>query len=214
MEILAYIYENYTYIVDFFINSFNVDKNQANNTVEVLLKCVARDEFYADTKLDDVISIFNKQNVYKIQNFFAASGVTREQMVQVIVQIPEILFYINKLENVFLIYKNEEFVGYLLRKGENYQAYRLLFPKNSYEEESEEEIINRWRITNIPEQIHVVDNHSYSKMIDKVLYQLKSRSDLRKEYGISDDATTEEMLYALTKRYKTNDLYLKVGPKL
>ena len=164
-----YIKNNILLIRRFLMQILNITQKDADNIVEVVKKCVERDDFYKNVTVNDV----------------------------------------DRLQDTYLIYQSGEFKGYVLLDGEKYKAYRILEKKDPEIEDEEDELIGDWRIENIPEYLHVVDDHSYQKMLEKAIIQLKTRPDLRALYGISENATTRELLDALTTAYSHKDLYLK-----
>ena len=204
-----YIKNNILLIRRFLMQILNITQKDADNIVEVVKKCVERDDFYKNVTLNDVDNIFQRDSILTIEKYLLSFGLSFEQVKEIIIQTPEILFYVNRLQDTYLIYQSGEFKGYVLLDGENYKAYRILEKKDQEIEDEEDVLIGDWRIENIPEYLHVVDDHSYQKMLEKAIIQLKTRPDLRALYGISENATTRELLDALTTAYSRKDLYLK-----
>lgn len=204
-----YIKNNIFLIRRFLMQILNITQKDADNIVEVVKKCVERDDFYKNVTLNDVDRIFQRDSILTIEKYLLSFGLSFEQVKEIIIQTPEILFYVDRLQDTYLIYQSGEFKGYVLLDGEKYKAYRILEKKDPEIEDEEDELIGDWRIENIPEYLHVVDDHSYQKMLEKAIIQLKTRPDLRALYGISENATTRELLDALTTAYSHKDLYLK-----
>ena len=138
-----YIKDNIVVIRRFLMQILNIMQKDADNIVEVIKKCVERDEFYKDVTLRDVNNIFQRDSILTIEKYLLSYGLSFEQVKEIIIQIPEILFYVDRLQDTYLIYQSGEFKGYALLDGEQYKAYRILEKKYMDEitEIDEEEII-------------------------------------------------------------------------
>ena len=154
-----YIKNNILLIRRFLMQILNITQKDADNIVEVVKKCVERDDFYKNVTLNDVDSIFQRDSILTIEKYLLSFGLSFEQVKEIIIQTPEILFYVDRLQDTYLIYQSGEFKGYVLLDGEKYKAYRILEKKDPEIEDEEDELIGDWRIENIPEYLHVVDDH-------------------------------------------------------
>ena len=134
-----YIKNNIFLIRRFLMQILNITQKDADNIVEVVKKCVERDDFYKNVTLNDVDSIFQRDSILTIEKYLLSFGLSFEQVKEIIIQTPEILFYVNRLQDTYLIYQSGEFKGYVLLDGEKYKAYRILEKKDPEIEDEEDE---------------------------------------------------------------------------
>ena len=121
-EFLNYLKTNVKSIYNNFQEVFNFNYEEYVNLIKRLLKDTINDIFYQRLLTTTTVDL-SKENLLKIKELIMKLNIKEDQIKEIIITIPEIVFFANLSENIFPIYKNNIFKGLAFVNGNTYRAY-------------------------------------------------------------------------------------------
>ncbi len=195
-QFLSYLKNNMVKISLNFENVFSINFEEFSSLINTIIKDVTFDEFYNKLlKKKTQFNSFEESSLLEIKKVFINLGLGELEIKKIILTIPDVILFSDKIEDIYPIYKSNEFKGIAFVNDNEYRAY-------SYSESS-----YRLRYLN---QILDSKTNNYDYIIESLLNSLK-RKDVREELNIKSDNELDlkDKFTVLTRIYSKKNYYLK-----
>ncbi len=191
-EFVNYINQNLGELYNNFKMVFMVNQEEYANILKRIIKDILKDSFYELLLKNNNID-FSKDSLINIKNYLINLNLEEEQIKEVIVTIPEIILFNKMINNIFPIYKNNNFKGLAFVYNNSYRSYS--YSMSSYKLNS----LN-----------NIVDNNVnyYNYVIDSLLKSLE-REDIKEKLKIDENTSLNEKFISLSKDYSKKNYYFK-----
>ncbi len=191
-KFINYVNQNLKELYDNFKVVFKLSRKEYTNLLKKIIKDILKDSFYKDIVNNNNID-FNKESLLAIKEFLDKLNINEKQIREVIITIPEIVLFNKMINNIFPIYKNNNFKGLAFVYNNNYRSY-------SYSNSS-------YKLNNLN---NIVDSNVnyYNYVIDNLLKSLE-REDIKAKYNIDENASLNEKFITLSKHYSKKNYYFK-----
>ncbi len=191
-DFINYLNQNLKELYNNFKIVFNINLEEYNNLVRRIVKDILKDSFY-DLLVKNNSIDFNKESLLNIKEYLIKLNLNKEEIKEVIITIPEIVLFNKLINNVFPIYKNNNFKGVAFVYNDSYRSY-------SYS-------ISSYKLNNLN---NIVDNNVnyYNYVIDSLLRSLE-REDIKSKLSIDENAPLNEKFRSLSKDYSKKNYYFK-----
>ena len=191
-EFVNYINQNLKELYDNFKEIFKFSSEEYANLLKKIIKDILKDSFYKDLVNNNTID-FNKESLLDIKEFLYKLNINEKQIKEIIITIPEIVLFNKMINNIFPIYKNNNFKGLAFVYNNDYRSYS--YSNSSYK-------LNN--LNNIVDQ----NVNYYNYVIDNLLKSLE-REDIKSKYDIDENAPLNEKFISLSKDYSKKNYYFK-----
>ncbi len=191
-EFLNYLKTNVKSIYNNFQEVFNFNYEEYVNLIKRLLKDTINDIFYQRLLTTTTVDL-SKENLLKIKELIMKLNIKEDQIKEIIITIPEIVFFANLSENIFPIYKNNIFKGLAFVNGNAYRAY-------SYS-------LSSFKLNNL-NNIADENVNYFNYVIDSLLRSLE-RQDIKEKLNLKPNAPLNEKFLSLAKEYSKKNYYFK-----
>ena len=191
-EFLNYLKTNVKSIYNNFQEVFNFNYEEYVNLIKRLLKDTINDIFYQRLLTTTTVDL-SKENLLKIKELIMKLNIKEDQIKEIIITIPEIVFFANLSENIFPIYKNNIFKGLAFVNGNTYRAY-------SYS-------LSSFKLNNL-NNIADENVNYFNYVIDSLLRSLE-RQDIKEKLNLKPNAPLNEKFLSLAKEYSKKNYYFK-----
>ena len=166
---------------------------------------ILNDEFF-NMKIKDknelVNMLISEDNLQNIIEFLLNKKCNIKLIKEILIENPQILLYGDNLNNIFVIYKNQYYKGYVLVNDNDYRSYLQYDMSEFFKNDNP-----------IIEAINLSDLMSYSRFNDqyvmKNIIQTLYRDDIKKKYNISENDSLTERLKKSEVNYSRKNYYLK-----
>ena len=149
-----------------------------------------------------MIKCFEKENLLALRDYFSSLNLDLDTMIDTIIYIPEILFFADKLDSIFPIFKAKDFKGIALINNGEYKAYDYIdisdndkFYNYMYNKDYDNP-------KNVRKEILYEDDTIVESMLEML-----SRKDVMDYYGINEKSSLKEKFYALASQYNKRNYY-------
>ena len=191
-EFVNYVNQNLKELYDNFKMVFKFSSEEYANLLKKIIKDILKDSFYKDLVNNNTID-FNKESLLDIKEFLYKLNINEKQIKEIIITIPEIVLFNKMINNIFPIYKNNNFKGLAFVYNNDYRSY-------SYSNSS-------YKLNNLNNIVDKNVNY-YNYVIDNLLKSLE-REDIKSKYDIGENAPLNEKFISLSKDYSKKNYYFK-----
>ncbi len=191
-EFVNYVNQNLKELYDNFKLVFKFSSEEYANLIKKIIKDILKDAFYKDLVNNNTID-FNKESLLDIKEFLYKLNINEKQIKEIIITIPEIVLFNKMINNIFPIYKNNNFKGLAFVYNNDYRSY-------SYSNSS-------YKLNNLNNIVDKNVNY-YNYVIDNLLKSLE-REDIKSKYDIGENASLNEKFISLSKDYSKKNYYFK-----
>lgn len=179
---------------------FNISKDEMTKIITHILY-IDDDVFYKSVINSKSLLCFSEKNLIKLKNYLKEMTDDDNLIKNIIVYIPEILLFSNNCNNIFPLYKSNEFKGIVLLNNEKYKAYDyhsyFLNPNYNIFYDGN---LNMYRVKKR-------NDIQECEIIVQSMLELLSRKDIMDYYGLNNNSTLEDKFYALSSRYNKRNYY-------
>ena len=179
--------------------------NYADKKIELILNKLLiekkNDSFYENI---DISSILNKETPIIIMNYLKRHSLTEEEIKIIVLNHPYLLMYSNNLDNLFIVFKNNEYKAYVLLDGDTYRCYKSIgsiYNENNHSFEEEYNYLNNNKNIVFSD---LYDNAYISPIISSV-----KRKDIKELLKIEEKDSIKEKFNKLSKEYSRKNIYFK-----
>lgn len=193
---LNYLKDNLSRISSSLEKIFSINFDEFSLLIKTIIQDINVDDFYSKTLIyEGKISNFDEPQLLEIKKLFIHLGLSDLEIKKIIVTIPEILLFSNRIEDIYPIYKNNTFKGIVLINENDYRAYS--YSESSYKLASLNNLAN-----------NKINDYRY--LVENLLNSLK-REDIKQQLGfeITEDTKLNDIFLALTKDYSRKNYYFK-----
>lgn len=207
LTFLNFVKTNQDALYSIFNSTFVLDKMEFNEIIFQLLSIdYERDPFYSLVyQNESFYECFKIENLTNLRNFLMQIGLNDVNLKRVINDVPEIVLMSNRIENVYPLFKCDDFKGIALLQGDSFKSFMLPSVIDFYK-------VKRFRDYDFNieyERLIRLDYYNQYENIDTVggLIDNLARTDVMIYYGLSLNSTLKDKFDALAAVFDQFNYY-------
>lgn len=138
-----------------------------------------------------------------ITTHLSQNGLTKQQIKELLLKSPQILLYCQRPDDIYLLFKGDEYQSYVLVNGNDYRCYsKALF---DYSKMIAQDLKGDADYTGLVDKIIATDEPYHLQII----LDSANREDFQREYGLSSEDTVKDILEKMKNGYSKKNFYVK-----
>lgn len=193
-ELIIFFKDNISEIYKNINSVYNIDKSEFTSLVKRIIHDLTTDSFYIKMLHNDKLPPkFDSESLMIIKKFLLELGFDNKKIKDIILKIPEMLLFSNNIENIYPIFKGNDFEGCAFLNGKSYKSYLYFEGDDEY---------------HFDKDINYINSYDYDYLVNMMLNSL-NRKDIKNESKLDNNPDLKAKFKALTKDYSLKNYYFK-----